>query len=271
MTTPFGPPPQTRFDVDVSGRDVAFFAENGYLAVDQVTTEEELEWLSTVYDELRGRPASGYLDAVFDLTRPYGTTDSPNLGQLLFPERLVPAIRDTAMWKNARRIAAKLLGVPEPEIESWGHLIFKPARRGSETPWHQDEAYWDPALSYHAVGGWMPLDDATVDNGCLWFLPGSHRGDVHVHRHLGGDPSVHVLEIVEARDVSAAVPVPFSAGGMSFHHPRTLHYSRPNVTGRIRRAWANEFQTAPEKRAVPAHRPWVREGNRALRESAARR
>jgi hypothetical protein len=265
-----GAPPRTDFELHASDRDVAFFAEHGYLAVDSVTTPDELEWLRQVYDDLVARPRSGFLDAVFDLAAPYGTLEEPTLGQLLFPERYVPLIRETAMWKNARRIAARLLGAPEHEVESWGHLMFKPPLRGTVTPWHQDEAYWDPDLSYHAVGAWMPLDDADVDNGCLWFLPGSHRGEVGVHRHGNDDPAVHVLELVEAPDTTTAVPVPLKAGGMSFHHPRPMHYAGPNRTQRRRRAWANEYQTAPIRRQVPADRPWVRAGREALKSRAAR-
>jgi ectoine hydroxylase-related dioxygenase (phytanoyl-CoA dioxygenase family) len=115
----------------------------------------------------------------------------------------------------------------------------------------------------------MPLDDADVDNGCLWFLPGSHRGDIGPHRHGNDDPAVHVLELIDQPDTSPAIAVPLKAGGMSFHHPRTMHYAGPNTTARLRRAWANEFQTAPVRRDVPANRPWVQAGRDALKSRAA--
>ncbi len=257
--------------IDVDESDVAFFAENGYLSVARITTDEELEWLRTVYDELVARPRSGYLDGVFDLTRTYGTTDEPKIGQLLFPERSVPAIRDTSMWKNARRIASRLLQVAQSEVESWGHLIFKTPNSREATPWHQDEAYWETDKQYRALGAWMPLDDVSIDNGCMWFLPGSHRGEVLRHRHRGNDPSVHILELDQPCDTGAGVPIPLRAGGMTFHHCRTLHYAGPNNTSGMRRAWANEYQTAPLPRGARADRPWVDAGHKALRESLERR
>ena len=260
----FAPPPATDFEIDIGPREIDFYAENGYLVYRQMTTSEELEWLTHVYDTLISRPRSGYLDTVFDVAKPYGSTAPPKLGQLLFPERLVPAIRDTAMWRNARRVAIKLLDVPAEEVEHWGHILYKEGGGGNETPWHQDEAYWDFALQYHAIGAWMPLQDVDVDNGCLWFVPGSHRGDVLNHRHLRDDPAIHVLETTETVDTSAAVAVPLPAGGMSFHHPRLLHYSGANSSGQIRRAWANEFQTAPVQRDRPADRPWITAGIEAL-------
>jgi ectoine hydroxylase-related dioxygenase (phytanoyl-CoA dioxygenase family) len=196
-----------------------------------------------------------------DVARPYGTTGGDDLfTQALFPEIRIPALRDTLYVRNGRRIAAKLLGEPEGALVHWGHMLRKPARIGYEAPWHQDEAYWDPALDYQAVGAWLPLEDAVVENGCLWFIPGSHKGDVLEHRHVGDDPSVHILELVHPADTSTALPVPTKAGGATFHHPRTLHHSDPNTTDGDRRAYANEFQAVPVTREAPADRSWVAEG-----------
>jgi ectoine hydroxylase-related dioxygenase (phytanoyl-CoA dioxygenase family) len=122
----------------------------------------------------------------------------------------------------------------------------------------------------HADDESAPLEDVTIENGCLWFVPGSHRNPVLAHHHQDGDPSIHVL-VAEGPDVSNAVPVPMKRGAMSFHHPRMLHYSRPNTTDRPRRAYANEFQSAPIVREVPADRPWIIEGREAMAKVAAAR
>ena len=171
MNEPFAPPPKTDFEVDIDGDQAQFFSDNGYLALDRVTTDEELEWLSVVYDQLLARPMSGYPDTYYDAVRPYGVRDAPILGQLLFPEQ----------------------------------RVHKPARHGAATPWHQDEAYWD-RLSYYAVGSWLPLDDVFPENGCMWFLPGSHLKPILRHRHMNDDPAIAVLELVDDLDTSAAVP-----------------------------------------------------------------
>ena len=261
-----------QLDVDVGEAEVDFYQRNGYLAIERITTDEELEWLRRVYDDLISRPRDGFLDGVFDLTRSYGTTDEPKVGQLLAPERFVPEIRETAMWKNAHRIASRLLQVDPSKVENWGHLIFKTPNSREATPWHQDEAYWGVKNDYRALGAWFPLDDVFIENGCMWFLPGSHKNEVLPHKHGGGnDPSVHILEIDVPYDTSAGVPVPLKAGGMTFHHCRTLHYAGPNLTSGMRRAWANEYQTTPVRRDVPANRPWVDAGKQALMDSMARR
>jgi len=265
------PLPAKEFEVDIGEPQIRFYAENGYLAVPRMTTDEELEWLREVYDALLAMPPTGYLDGIFDLSRPYGTTDTPKLGQLLLPERHVPQIRSTVMWRNAHRVASKLLKMSPAQVESWGHLIFKGANSPAETPWHQDEAYWDVTKDYNALGSWLALDKVDTDNGCLWFVPGSHRGEVLPHMHGGDDPKIHVLQFSEKVDTSAGVPVPLPAGGMSFHHARTHHYAGINRTNRIRRAWANEFQTTPVPRDKPKDFPWVAAGKKALAEELGRR
>ena len=262
-----GAPPPADFDVDITAAQVAFFHEHGYLALGRITTDDELSWLRAAYDSLVvGRPNKGMPHSIYDTTRPYGEPGELLLGQVLRPENTVPQITQTALWRNARRVALRLLDLPDRDVEHWGHLVHKPARIGKVTPWHQDEGYWDPDLAYHAVGAWTPLDDATIDNGCMWFVPGSHKQPIHRHRHSQNNPAIATLELVDKVDVSGAVAVPLRAGEVSFHHPRTLHYAGPNITNGDRRAWANEFQSAPLRLAIPADRPWVRAAHQAMRD-----
>jgi ectoine hydroxylase-related dioxygenase (phytanoyl-CoA dioxygenase family) len=259
MTRP--PLPPQRFDVELSDAQVAFFREHGYLALERITTDEEVAWLGAVYDRLFAANSGQ-----FDVTRPYGSRDTHQLSQLLFPEQRVPELRETNYYRNARRAIARLLGAPETALEAWGHMLRKPPNGGHSTPWHQDEAYWEPDFDYCAAGAWLPLEDVDMRNGCMCFLPGSQAGPVLAHHHYGGDPAVHLLEVDELPDESRAMPVPLRVGGATFHHPRTLHATAPNSTDRPRRAWANEFQLPPQRRATRAHRPWVDEGKRALAE-----
>ncbi|MDB6042320.1 MAG: Deoxyhypusine synthase [Gammaproteobacteria bacterium] len=66
-------------------------------------------------------------------------------------------------------------------------MILKPAHQGGATPWHQDEAYRvAPDFDYRQVSIWVPLQDATLENGCMMYIPGSHRSGVLPHRSRGG-------------------------------------------------------------------------------------
>ena len=262
MATSLPAAPQSDFQVDATPEQVAFFQQNGFVQIERITTDEELAWLVTIYDELFAERRGAFKGGYFDLSRPYDADGEDLLPQVLMPEVRHPELRTTTYVRNGRRIAAALLGVAEEQLQQWGHMILKPPRRGHETPWHQDESYWEPDLSYTAVGAWMPLEGATVESGCLHFVPGSHRGDLLPHRHINDDPSVHGL-FTDQADTSTAVPVPLAPGGATFHHPRTLHYAGPNTTDRPRRAYANEFQLPPVKRAVPQDKPWFHEGREA--------
>jgi ectoine hydroxylase-related dioxygenase (phytanoyl-CoA dioxygenase family) len=232
------------FAVSPSLEDVAFFRDNGYLVVERLTTDEELEWLS------------GVLGAVVAEREAVGG-GGDGLQQYAFPELTSPELLQTTYWRNARRFAAALLAVPEEDLSSWGHLVCKSAERGHEVPWHQDEAYWDPCREYQAVAAWLPLHEVTVERGCMQFIPGSHRGkDLVRHTHTQAGGRLSLLEATEV-DGSRAVACPLPAGGATFHHQRTLHYSGPNTTGKPRLAYPLEFQTPPRRRSSPAQWPWV--------------
>lgn len=247
------------------------FRQNGYTSVERITTDVELEWLRIVYDRLFDAKQGGGPGGYFDLARPYDSEGDDLLPQALFPERAVPELLRTEYLRNARAVAAALLDAARDDLEVWGHMINKPPRTGHETPWHQDEAYWEPAQRFHAVGVWMPLDDCDTSNGCMTFVPGSHHSDVLEHRHIAGDPNVHGLEFAVDVDVSSAVAVPLAAGGATFHHPRTYHYTGPNRSDRRRRAYANELQTPPVAADEAAERPWITETREAMSRRAIAR
>jgi hypothetical protein len=254
--------PVEPFPVELRPEQVDEFRTLGFTHVARITSDAELAWLGELYDWLFQERKEAVPGGYFDLSRPYDSAGEDLQPQLLSPERLVPDLRQTALFQNGRRLASVLLGVDTALVRGWGHMIRKPARIGAPLPWHQDEAYWDPGYDYRALGCWMPLDPATRESGCMSFIPGSHVGDVRKHRHVGDDPSVHAL-LTDDVDASRAVALPLSPGGAIFHHCRMLHSSGPNVSANVRRAYANEFQISPVKRAVPYDRPWVTEGQEA--------
>jgi len=256
-------PPPSDFEVTPTAEQVASFRQNGFLRVERVTTDEELAWLAEIYDKLFSDERGTFPGGYFDLARPYDVPGQTVLPQVLYPERRYPELKATTYYQNGRRIAAALLGTTEAQLESWGHMILKRARVGPETPWHQDEAYWDPGKQYHALGMWMPLDHATTESGCLHFIPGSHRRGIEPHRHIDDDPAVHGLCVQAGVDTSGGEPQPIPAGGATFHHHRTLHYAGPNTTAIDRRACATEFQLPVVDAPEVADRPWVVEGMEA--------
>lgn len=257
--------PEVRFEAELRPGQVEEFRTRGFIQIPRITSDEELEWLGKVYDALFTEKRGSYRGGYFDLARPYDSDGEDLLPQIIAPEARFPELTKTSFWQNGKKLARALLGVQEGEIRGWGHMIRKPPRVGESLPWHQDEAYWDPAFDYCALGCWMPLDNATIESGCMSMIPGSHLGEILPHRHINDDPNVHGLETIEIPARAAeAVPLPTPAGGAVLHHRRTLHMSGPNVSDHVRRAYANEWQTPPVPRAAPYERPWHVAGKEAF-------
>ena len=226
--------------------EVEFFRANGYLAIPRLASEDDLASLRAQYDRILADPRA------FAVTFEGGGT----LHQVMSPDVLHPELRETACFRTGRRLACQLLGIAEGELDGFfTHMIYKPAGAGRDTPWHQDEAYWDnAAFLAHSLSVWVPLDPVTVESGCMQFVPRSHERDVLPHRYQAG---VQPLVLDGEVDLASAVACPLPAGGATFHHCRTLHYTGPNTSGVERRAWSIAFHAKPARRATPAARPWL--------------
>jgi ectoine hydroxylase-related dioxygenase (phytanoyl-CoA dioxygenase family) len=174
-------------------------------------------------------------------------------------------LKETQFYRNTRSLAQQILG-QQTAMELWGHMMRKAAGNLDIVPWHQDEAYWDPGFEYRSASFWMPLDPATEQSGCMSFIPGSHRKGVLDYGFTNDDPLITSLALKEEIDVSKAVLQPVPIGGASIHHGRSLHYSGPNTTECVRRAYVNEWHAVPQKRDVPYDRPWYWAKHKVMRE-----
>lgn len=232
--------------IELSAAQIQGFHRDGFLALDALTKPEETATLREVYDELFASRRSDLGRDHLDL----GAVDEDGretLTQILNPAKHAPTLGDTQARINALSIARQLLGA---ETSAGGdHAIMKPPGHGAPTPWHQDEAYWDPRYRHSGISIWMPLQEATLDNGCMQFLPGSHALDVVPHRLVDAD--AHALEVAEPVDEDRAVACPIPAGGCTIHHCRTLHYAGPNRSDGPRRAYIMGFSVP----AIPLETP----------------
>jgi ectoine hydroxylase-related dioxygenase (phytanoyl-CoA dioxygenase family) len=247
------PRPQAELVVHPTADEVEHFAENGFLVVERITTDEEIDWLTEVYEWIFD-PANGEQPGA-----PVARDNAPGgalVRQAFMPEFFFPELLQTTFNRNARAYAAALLQVDIGDLSCWGHMIRK-APGGRAAPWHQDEAFWETELEYHALGAWLPLHEVDEEMGCMQFVRGSHRHGVYEHVPVDGDVALHVLTAAVDVDPADVVSCPLPKGGATFHHQRTLHYTAPNRTDRPRLAFPTEFQVAPRRRAEPAVRPWV--------------
>ena len=147
------------------------------------------------------------------------------------------------------RIVGLLLGGEVSVVSSPSLRTKLPGSVTASFPWHQDSHYFDQAkvgevakhtADLHMVSVWVPLVPATVENGCCWVIPGSHRWGL-LDAVRGEDRNIRVSEDVEAR--GTPVPVPVGIGGAFFFTNLTVHASKQNTTRRCR--WSIDFRYIP--------------------------
>jgi phytanoyl-CoA hydroxylase len=179
-----------------------------------------------------------------DLARP--GTDDEMLRRYLcihFPHKVSTAAREAV---TNPRIVEGLTAVIGPNVKAMQSMLFIKSEGKPGQAWHQDE-YFIPTRDRSLTAVWIALDDATVENGCLWVLPGSHRRGVLYPTHPQTDPrfdcTVEAYEFPYRDD--EAVPVEIPAGTALIFNGYLLHRSLEN-SGRhgYRRALANHYMSA---------------------------
>ena len=205
------------------------FERNGYLAIQNVLTVAELEELRHVTDAFveKSRNVSSN-DETFDL-EPGHSASSPSLRRIKHPVTKHPVYARYARHDAILDIVECLLG---PNLRYHNNkLNMKNPANGSAVEWHQDWAFY-PHTNDSILEVGIALDDMTVENGALMVIPGSHKGKTWDHHQdgyfVGGitDPTFRP---------DSAVSVTVKAGGITLHHVRMPHASRPNHSNLLRR------------------------------------
>ena len=223
----------------VSSSDRQSFTRDGYLEFVALISSDRVGRLLRLYDRfLDGSIQTGAMRS--DLGAGSGRKEGvkENITQIMWPSEFVPVLHDTPAYQNALCAARELLG--DDLAFDFDMLIDKAPNSDTPTPWHQDCAYWPDLPDTRAVSCWIALDEATLDNGCMWFVPGSQDAELRPHRPAGQGGGALECDGSEA----GARPVPLAPGSCTFHGGRTLHYSRGNTTANHRRALILNFRPA---------------------------
>ncbi len=221
----------------VGSTDVGAFWDRGFLVVDDpILTPREVSEVRRLLDPLFERFDSipnGWARDLGDVGFHDGPQQIPEIAHAL---RLESALGRTAAYARCRDLAAALLG--RRASCYFDHAVYKPAHNGKTTAWHQDAASDPKGLGNRAIHVWLALDDVSADMGCMEFLPGSHHQGIV--RHRTRTPAAHALA-AEAVAPDGVQPCPIRAGAVTVHGPRTLHFTGPNLTDRVRRSWTLQF------------------------------
>jgi ectoine hydroxylase-related dioxygenase (phytanoyl-CoA dioxygenase family) len=210
------------------------FDRQGYLAGVKVLSDLQIETLREELTELMKESHPAH-----HLFYEFHTNESQDHTTTLF--HALGAWRATSgfhdiLWNPAIAMAmSQLLRGP---IRHWHDQLFcKPAKHGGVVAWHQDYSYWTRTLPIAHLTCWIGLDDSTRENGCLYYVPGSHRWNLLPRTGLTGDmDEIMTVLTPEQKQDFQPVPIELKRGECSFHHPLMVHGSYANYSDKPRRA-----------------------------------
>jgi ectoine hydroxylase-related dioxygenase (phytanoyl-CoA dioxygenase family) len=218
----------------LSQDQIEFYRQHGYLAGIKMLNDEQLNVLREELADLVDRAHPGH-----ELFYEFNANESADPQKILFHAlgawRIKPGLHDL-LWHPAFVVpAAQLLG---GAVRFWHDQIFyKPAQHGGIVIWHQDYSYWTRTTPMAHLSCWIGLDDSTRENGCVHYVPGSHRWQLLPRASFANNMDAVLDSLTpEQRAQFKPVAIELKAGECSFHHPLMVHGSYANSTDRPRRA-----------------------------------
>ncbi len=238
----------------VSEEEKERFRRDGFVHLGGVLADDELAAIEATYERFLKReivvPGKDLCDMSGDYTRAFAQYSIVNV---MLPRRYHPAWQGNLYEQRAASIAAQLHG-PGMVIDYDQLLAKRPFKTDAVFEWHQDQAYWPVLPDPRTATCWLAIDDSTLANGCMRFVPGTHLFPIRPHRPLKGDRGdSHTLltDVDPAQDEIR--PVPIRRGDITVHNERVLHGSGGNSTAGWRRAYIVAFrakETVAEERRL---------------------
>ena len=212
----------------LSPEQVTFYDENGFVVLEPAFTESELDALRRAADELLAQSGPVLPDNPRLQIESEQIDAQPVVRKIEPIIDVVPALGDLVYDRRMTGPVAQIFGEEVFLFED--KLNYKPPFIGSHYPLHQDYAYWQ-AHTDRLVTVTLLLDDATAENGCLRFVPGSHKQGLMPRDN---DHPRHIQEAID--DPSISVDAPGLAGSLVIFSCYTAHHSFRNRTDTGRRA-----------------------------------
>jgi hypothetical protein len=211
----------------LTAEEIARYHEDGYVVPRYRLPEDVLAQMRAAYDELLAANPDIASDIMLGphMDRP-GAQGVKGASDWF----------DIATRPDILDMVEQLIG---EDIVLWGTTIFgKPAKCGLETPWHQDGDYY-PIRPLETLSVWMAVDDATAENGCMRFIPGSHKARKTFSHHWEDNDGLTINQVCDAEhfDEASAADLVLQAGQISLHDVYMIHGSRANTSGKRRAAF----------------------------------
>lgn len=218
----------------LSDEQVEFFNENGYLKGIRILDDAQIEKLRDELAEM-----TDLAEDERELFYEYNSNESNDPSMVLFHAlgawRVRPGFHDL-LWHPAFLVPASQL--LDGAVRFWHDQLFcKPAHHGGEVIWHQDYSYWTRTKPMAHLTCWIGLDDSTRENGCVHYVPRSHKWNLLPREDFTRSMDT-IRDYLTAEQLSEFHPAPIELkkGEASFHHPLMVHGSYANTSDRPRRA-----------------------------------
>ena len=215
---------------------VTQYQEQGFLVIDHFLAPDELEhWRRTTQEAVNQRIEQTRGKDWFEALN--NQADPDNYYAQVFTQCLKladshPGMHELMFDPRLGEMAATLAGVDG--IRIWhDQALFKPAF-GNPTGWHLDNPYWSFS-SRQSLSLWVALDDATLGNGCMWYVPGSQKTATFENVGIGQNLADLFKCYPQWREIEP-IACPCPAGSAVFHSGLTAHGAGANMTNRPRRA-----------------------------------
>ena len=170
-----------------------------------------------------------------------------------FPHKLSSMLKD---FLSQKAIVEVLKGIVSPNVKCMQSMLFVKGPGKAGQAWHQDE-YYIPTRDKSLVGAWVAIDDATVENGCLWIIPASQKLGYIMPRTLNNSDEYADVDTIDVSNYSAEniIPVEVKSGSVVFFNGYVLHSSKRNKTAtNFRTALVNHYMSAESML------PWDQDG-----------
>jgi hypothetical protein len=212
------------------------YRELGYVSGIRLLEEWQVDRLREEVELIRD-PEHPSHDLFYEFHSNESTDPNAALFHSLGHWRITRGFHDV-LWNPAFVKAASQLLENRP-VRFWHDQLFcKPAHHGGVVAWHQDYSYWTRTIAMQHLTCWVALDDADKENGCLYYVPGSHRWGLLEKPELAGEmEGLMNYMSPEQKEAFRPVPIEIRKGCATFHHPLMVHGSHRNTSSKPRRAF----------------------------------
>jgi ectoine hydroxylase-related dioxygenase (phytanoyl-CoA dioxygenase family) len=217
---------------------IASYRDNGFVVIEDFLSPDELDvWRKAVMQAVAERggrkiPGKDIRIGEDDGINEDGDYYGKVFDQLLNLWQTNDAVKELMLDERIGKMASLLSGAEG--IRIWHDQALFKRPWANPTAWHLDTPFWSFS-DRKAISIWVALDDATLQNGCLYFIPGSHQGTKFDKISIGRNMD-SIFDVYPQYVKAPTVAAPMKAGSCSFHNGLTIHGAGANMTNAWRRA-----------------------------------